>query len=103
MSKFRSKHNHNNTDNDIGNIDNIENDENLHDLHDDCDDDDGDHAHTDDPHQEDQDWGIVAMVVDRMFLWVFGAAAVVSADDDCGDEVDSNDDEDDIYECLTCG
>ena len=28
--------------------------------------------------QEDQDWGIVAMVVDRMFLWVFGAAAVVS-------------------------
>ena len=80
----------------------IGNDENLHDLHDDCDDDDDDHAHTDD-HQEDQDWGIVAMVVDRMFLWVFGAAAVVSADNDRNDEVDSNDDEDDIYECLSCG
>ena len=100
MSKFRSKHNHNNTDNDIGNIDNIENDENLHDHHDDV---DGDHANTDDPHQEDQDWGIVAMVVDRMFLWVFGAAAVVSPDDDRGDQVDSNDDDDNIYEFLTCG
>ena len=43
------------------------------------------------------------MVVDRMFLWVFGAAAVVSPDDDRGDQVDSNDDEDDIYECLSCG
>ena len=29
--------------------------------------------------QEDQDWGIVAMVLDRMFLWVFGAAAVVGS------------------------
>lgn len=28
---------------------------------------------------EDQDWGIVAMVLDRMFLWVFGAAAVVGS------------------------
>jgi hypothetical protein len=27
--------------------------------------------------QEDQDWGIVAMVLDRLFLWMFGAAAVV--------------------------
>ena len=29
--------------------------------------------------QEDQDWGIVAMVLDRMFLWVFGAAAVIGS------------------------
>ena len=54
-----------------------------------------------DENQEDQDWGIVAMVVDRMFLWVFGAAAVVSADnqnDDDGDGEYDNDDED-----LSCG
>jgi hypothetical protein len=25
--------------------------------------------------QEDQDWGIVAMVLDRLFLWVFGICA----------------------------
>ena len=39
------------------------------------------------------------MVVDRMFLWVFGAAAVVSADD-------QNDDDDGEYdndENLSCG
>ena len=29
--------------------------------------------------QEDQDWGIVAMVLDRLFLWIFGAAAVVGS------------------------
>merc|ERR1719193_842264 len=28
---------------------------------------------------EDQDWGIVAMVLDRLFLWIFGAAAVVGS------------------------
>ena len=39
--------------------------------------------------QEDQDWGIVAMVVDRMFLWVFGAAAVVSLHNH--DDDDKND------------
>jgi len=26
--------------------------------------------------QEDQDWGIVAMVLDRLFLWVFGICAL---------------------------
>ena len=39
------------------------------------------------------------MVVDRMFLWVFGAAAVVSADN-------QNDDDDGEYdndENLSCG
>ena len=41
--------------------------------------------------QEDQDWGIVAMVVDRMFLWVFGAAAVVSLHNhDVDDDNDLN-------------
>ena len=29
--------------------------------------------------QEDQDWGIVAMVLDRLFLWIFGAAAVIGS------------------------
>lgn len=28
---------------------------------------------------EDQDWGIVAMVLDRLFLWIFGAAALVGS------------------------
>jgi len=28
---------------------------------------------------EDQDWGIVAMVLDRLFLWMFGAAAVIGS------------------------
>ena len=26
--------------------------------------------------QEEQDWGIVAMVLDRLFLYVFGATAI---------------------------
>ena len=29
--------------------------------------------------QEDQDWGIVAMVLDRLFLWVFGVVASVGS------------------------
>ena len=29
--------------------------------------------------QEDQDWGIVAMVLDRLFLWVFGIVASVGS------------------------
>ena len=29
--------------------------------------------------QEDQDWGIVAMVLDRLFLWVFGVVALVGS------------------------
>ena len=29
--------------------------------------------------QEDQDWGIVAMVLDRLFLWVFGVAAILGS------------------------
>ena len=55
------------------------------------------HYHQYDHAQEDQDWGIVAMVVDRMFLWVFGAAAVVSNyldDDDHDDDLDDHDDYD---------
>jgi len=28
---------------------------------------------------EDQDWGIVAMVLDRLFLWVFGVAAILGS------------------------
>ena len=51
-----------------------------------------------DKNQEDQDWGIVAMVVDRMFLWVFGAAAVVSADNQNDDDGGEYDDEN-----LSCG
>lgn len=27
--------------------------------------------------QEDQDWGFVAMVLDRLFLWIFMAASVL--------------------------
>jgi nicotinic acetylcholine receptor len=27
--------------------------------------------------QEDQDWGFVAMVLDRLFLWIFTIASVV--------------------------
>jgi len=29
--------------------------------------------------QEDQDWGIVAMVLDRLFLWVFGICALAGS------------------------
>ena len=29
--------------------------------------------------QEDQDWGIVAMVLDRLFLWTFGICALVGS------------------------
>ena len=29
--------------------------------------------------QEDQDWGIVAMVLDRLFLWTFGTVALVGS------------------------
>lgn len=29
--------------------------------------------------QEDQDWGIVAMVLDRLFLWVFGLVALIGS------------------------
>jgi nicotinic acetylcholine receptor len=27
--------------------------------------------------QEDQDWGFVAMVLDRLFLWIFTIASIV--------------------------
>ena len=29
--------------------------------------------------QEDQDWGIVAMVLDRLFLWTFGICAITGS------------------------
>lgn len=29
------------------------------------------------PFQEDQDWGFVAMVLDRLFLWIFAIASLV--------------------------
>lgn len=29
------------------------------------------------PSQEDQDWGFVAMVLDRLFLWIFTIASIV--------------------------
>jgi hypothetical protein len=29
--------------------------------------------------QEDQDWGIVAMVLDRLFLYIFGATALAGS------------------------
>lgn len=29
--------------------------------------------------QEDQDWGIVAMVLDRLFLWTFGITALAGS------------------------
>ena len=44
--------------------------------------------------QEDQDWGIVAMVLDRLFLWLFGTVAalgtlfILSASPYIFDEVD---------------
>merc|ERR1711997_465999 len=28
---------------------------------------------------EDQDWGIIAMVLDRLFLWTFGSVALVGS------------------------
>lgn len=28
------------------------------------------------PRQEDQDWGFVAMVLDRLFLWIFSIASI---------------------------
>lgn len=27
--------------------------------------------------QEDQDWGFVAMVLDRLFLWIFSLASII--------------------------
>lgn len=27
--------------------------------------------------QEDQDWGFVAMVMDRLFLWIFSMASII--------------------------
>ncbi len=29
--------------------------------------------------QEDQDWGIVAMVLDRLFLYLFGISAIIGS------------------------